>query len=77
MVQAQKDGNRYDITTYLEDPEDIKALANAIVPTWRADEACVAVTFYSKENNTLCRSVLVPLSKLPVPLQQKLEDFQF
>lgn len=77
LAQAQKDGNRYDITTYLEDPEDIKALANAIVPTWRADEACVAVTFYSKENNTLCRSVLVPLSKLPVPLQQKLEDFQF
>ena len=62
--------------SYFEDPEDIKALANGIVPTWRADEPCINVTFFSKDHNT-CRSVLVPLSKLPVPLQQKLEDFQF
>ena len=76
FAQEAKERYYYNMESYFEDPEDIKALANGIVPTWRADEPCINVTFFSKDHNT-CRSVLVPLSKLPVPLQQKLEDFQF
>lgn len=56
---------------FLNDREDIAALAKAIAPSWRADEPFVHVNFYSNAGE-MNRQVIVPLSKLPVTLQEKL-----
>lgn len=56
---------------FLDDPEEIAAFAGAIAPSWRADEPLARVNFFS-DAGTYNRTVLVPLSKLPVSLQEKL-----
>lgn len=57
---------------FLDEPEQIATLARNIVPSWKADEPYVRAVFYEKEGE-YARSVLIPLSRLPVPLQNQLD----
>lgn len=59
--------------TFVEDPDKLATLAENLVPSWKADESVLEVCFYNKDPNSISRSVLVPVTKLPVPLQEELD----
>lgn len=64
---------RYDVgyrELYIEDPEQLAALADNLVPSWRVDEPHLYVNFYQKKEGGLSRRMLVPVSRLPVSLQK-------
>lgn len=64
---------RYDTgyrELYIEDPEQMAALADNLVSSWSADEPYLIVNFYQKKEGGLSRRMLVPVSRLPVSLQK-------
>ncbi len=64
---------KFGYTQLFEDPEDIRAIADAVTGSWSISEPFLYANFYF-EGAAQGSSVIVPLSRLPEDLQKQFEE---